>query len=81
MEPWKTALSNSDENNIWIRGQEVSSLMATASFTEVVFLLHHGLWFLHVAANKCRLLLAPNSQCRIVQISVHALFALFFEFF
>ncbi len=42
MEPWKTALSNSDENNIWIRGQEMTSLMANASFTEVVFLLHHG---------------------------------------
>ena len=42
MEPWKTALSNADENNIWIRGQELTSLMASASFTEVVFLLHHG---------------------------------------
>lgn len=42
MEPWKTALSHSDENNIWIRGQEISGLMANSSFTEVIFLLHHG---------------------------------------
>jgi citrate synthase len=42
VEPWKTALSNADENNIWIRGQEITSLMVNASFTEVVFLLHQG---------------------------------------
>ena len=42
MEPWKTALSNADETNIWIRGQEMTSLMANATFTEVVFLLHRG---------------------------------------
>jgi citrate synthase len=42
MEPWKTALSHSDENNIWIRGQEMTRLMTQSSFTEVVFLLHHG---------------------------------------
>ena len=38
----KTALSHSDENHIWIRGQEMTSLMATASFTDTVFLLHQG---------------------------------------
>jgi len=42
VEPWKTALSSADENNIWIRGQEITSLMSSASFTEVVFLLHQG---------------------------------------
>jgi len=42
MESWKTALSYSDEDQIWIRGQSMTSLMAKASFTEVVFLLHHG---------------------------------------
>lgn len=42
MEPWKTALSDSTENHIRIRGQEMTSLMAKASFTEVVFLLHQG---------------------------------------
>jgi citrate synthase len=42
VEPWKTALSDSDETNIWIRGQEMTTLMARYSFTEVVFLLHQG---------------------------------------
>ena len=42
MESWKTAISNSDEKNIWIRGQEISGLMAGSSFTDVIFLLHHG---------------------------------------
>ena len=42
MEPWKTAISNSDEKSIWIRGQEISGLMAGSSFTDVIFLLHHG---------------------------------------
>ena len=42
MEPWKTAISNSDENSIWIRGQEISGLMAGSSFTSVIFLLHQG---------------------------------------
>jgi len=42
VESWKTAISYSDEDQIWIRGQAMTSLMANASFTEVVFLLHHG---------------------------------------
>jgi citrate synthase len=42
LEPWKTALSSANENNIWIRGQEMTTLMAKSSFTEVVFLLHQG---------------------------------------
>ena len=42
MESWKTAVSYSDENQIWIRGQAMTNLMAEASFTEVVFLLHQG---------------------------------------
>ena len=42
MEPWKTALTKADENHIWIRGQEISSLMSNSTFTEVVFLLHQG---------------------------------------
>ena len=42
MEPWKTALSHSDENHIWIRGQEMTTLMTNASFTDTVFLLHQG---------------------------------------
>ena len=42
MEPWNTALSHSDENNIWIRGREMTRLMTGSSFTEVIFLLNHG---------------------------------------
>ena len=42
MTPWKTALSHSDETHMWIRGQDISSLMTKASFTEVLFLLHYG---------------------------------------
>jgi citrate synthase len=42
MEPWKTALSNSDATHIWIRGHDLTSLMATSSYTDVFFLLHHG---------------------------------------
>lgn len=42
MEPWKTAINNSDEKSIWIRGQDITGLMAGSSFTDVIFLLHHG---------------------------------------
>src|SRR6185436_19877015 len=42
MEPWKTALSNSDATHIWIRGHDITSLMKSASYTDVFFLLHHG---------------------------------------
>ena len=42
MESWKTAVSYSDEKQIWIRGEAMTNLMANASFTEVVFLLHQG---------------------------------------
>jgi citrate synthase len=42
VESWKTAVSYSDENQIWIRGEAMTDLMAKASFTEVVFLLHRG---------------------------------------
>src|SRR6185436_5592125 len=42
MEPWKTALSNSDATHIWIRGHDITSLMKTSSYTDVFFLLHHG---------------------------------------
>ena len=42
MESWKTAVSYSDEDQIWIRGEAMTNLMAKSTFTEVVFLLHHG---------------------------------------
>ncbi len=42
MEPWRTAISSSDENHIWIRGRDITSLMTQATFTETIFLLHQG---------------------------------------
>src|SRR5688572_27888172 len=42
MEPWKTAISDSNATHIWIRGHDIASLMASASYTDVFYLLHHG---------------------------------------
>ncbi len=42
MAPWRTAISDSDETTIRFRGYDVSRLMASASFSDVVFLLHQG---------------------------------------
>jgi citrate synthase len=42
MEPWKTAISDSNATHIWIRGHDITSLMKSSSFTDVFFLLHHG---------------------------------------
>jgi citrate synthase len=42
MEPWRTAIATSDATNIWIRGHAVTSLMETATFTDVIVLLHLG---------------------------------------
>ena len=42
MEPWRTAIATSDATNIWIRGHAVTSLMQSASFTDVIMLLHLG---------------------------------------
>ena len=41
-EPWKTSISNSDATHIWIRGKDVTQLMASATFTDTIYLLHHG---------------------------------------
>src|SRR5205809_495950 len=41
MNPWRSAIANSDATNIWIRGYDVTSLM-TGSFTDTIFLLHQG---------------------------------------
>src|SRR6266566_5250977 len=40
MEPWRTAIADSDDTNIRIRGYDVTSLMTRASFVDTVFLLH-----------------------------------------
>jgi len=42
MEPWKTAISNSNATHIWIRGHDITSLMRTGTFVDTVFLLHAG---------------------------------------
>jgi citrate synthase len=42
MEPWRTAISTSDDKHIWIQGYDVTQLMASATFADVVFLLHKG---------------------------------------
>ncbi len=41
-EPWKTSISDSDANHMWIRGKDVTELMASATFTDTIYLLHHG---------------------------------------
>ena len=42
MEPWRSAITTSDEKNIFIRGYDIASLMKRASFTDVIYLLHQG---------------------------------------
>jgi citrate synthase len=42
MEAWRTAIANSDQTHIWIRGHDITSLMKGASFADMVFLLHRG---------------------------------------
>src|SRR5262249_25562391 len=40
MDNWRTAIATSDEAHIWIRGYDVTALMACAGFPEPIFLLH-----------------------------------------
>ncbi|MDM7997923.1 MAG: citryl-CoA lyase [Acidobacteriota bacterium] len=42
MEPWRTAITTSDEKNIFIRGHNVTSLMTHATFTDAIYLLHQN---------------------------------------
>jgi citrate synthase len=42
MEPWRTAIVNARDGEIWIRGRNVTSLMRESSFTDTIFLLHRG---------------------------------------
>ena len=42
MEQWRTAIATSDATHIWVRGQEITSLMRTATFTDAIVLLHLG---------------------------------------
>jgi len=40
MEPWRTAITSSDDKNIFIRGYDIAALMRQSSFTDTIFLLH-----------------------------------------
>ena len=42
MQPWRTAIVNSDETDIWVRGYPIAALMQQASFADMVFLLHRA---------------------------------------
>ena len=42
MHSWRTAIVNSDETHIWVRGYDITALMRQAGFVETVFLLHRG---------------------------------------
>jgi citrate synthase len=42
MEPWKTAITTSDEKSIYLRGYNIASLMTQATFTDTIFLLHQS---------------------------------------
>ena len=39
---WLSAVTDSDEQHVWIRGYAINELMKKASFAEVVYLLHQG---------------------------------------
>lgn len=41
-DPWKTAISDSDDASIRIRGYDITALMGRATFADTVFLLHQG---------------------------------------
>jgi citrate synthase len=41
-DPWKTAISDSDDQSIRFRGYDVTALMVHATFADTVFLLHRG---------------------------------------
>jgi citrate synthase len=42
IEPWRTAITETDNGAIWYLGLEVSELMRSATFADTVFLLHKG---------------------------------------
>jgi len=42
MQPWRTAIVNTDETHIWIRGYDLTQLMRQAGFVDTLFLLHRG---------------------------------------
>jgi citrate synthase len=42
MEPWRTAIVNVSEQDFWIRGYDIGSLMQKQTFAGTIFLLHQG---------------------------------------
>jgi citrate synthase len=42
MEPWRTAITISDEKSIFIRGYDVTTLMTQATFVDTLYLLHQS---------------------------------------
>src|SRR4029453_11002326 len=42
MEPWRTAIVDAGPAHIRVRGRDVLDLMREATFTELIFLLHHN---------------------------------------
>jgi len=42
MEPWRTAISDADDENIRIQGYDIGALMQRSTFAETIFLLHLG---------------------------------------
>ena len=42
MDPWKTAITTSDETSLMIHGYDVASLMTQKTFTDIIYLLHQG---------------------------------------
>ena len=41
MDPWRTAIVDAGPDHIRVRGHDVLDLMRTATFTDLIFLLHH----------------------------------------
>src|SRR4051794_20459203 len=41
MDAWRTAIVDADADHIRVRGHDVLDLMRGATFTDVIFLLHH----------------------------------------
>jgi citrate synthase len=42
MNSWRTAIANSDETSIWIRGYDITELMKKATFSDLIFVLHQS---------------------------------------
>ena len=42
MEPWRTSIVDAGPAHIRVRGHDVLDLMSRATFTDMIFLLHHN---------------------------------------